>query len=312
MQLHKTSLFAADRPVDSGPPLIVTKRKTEPTITVIVPNDNNESYLRTRLDSVFNQEYNRLEVILLDNASTDNSRAILNEYARCYGNVQCVYNNENDGNVFLQWKKGIELATGSLVWIAEADDYADISFLSKMVDCLESSFNIGVAYCQSYFVDQDGKILGNHLKNLQKLDRCQWNHDFVMEGAEFVRRFMPFMNCLPHASGIVFRRDLADRIDWDELVSFSVSGDRWMWSLLLSQVNLYFCARPMNYSRFDNTTTQRKRNNNIKILYDDVKILKMIEDTVGLSKLQTENAAQQLNKDIEKHFTRQIRPCQWR
>src|SRR3989442_15683408 len=100
------------------------------TGSVIVPNYNHASFLRLRIESVLVQTYQDYEVILLDDCSTDNSREILASY-RNNPKVRIEYNERNSGGVFKQWNKGVRMARGRYIWIAESDDYADACFLAR-------------------------------------------------------------------------------------------------------------------------------------------------------------------------------------
>lgn len=101
----------------------------KPLVSVIVPNYNHAPYLKERLDSIYQQTYQNIEVILLDDFSSDNSVEVLKQYARKYPhNTRLIVNEENSGKVFRQWNKGLSLAKGELIWIAESDDYCDVNF----------------------------------------------------------------------------------------------------------------------------------------------------------------------------------------
>ena len=105
-----------------------------PLISIIVPCYNHAQYLRQRLDSIYQQTYQNFEVILLDDASTDNSLEILSEYAKKYSMKTRIFTNDiNTGSPFPQWKKGFDLAKGELYWIAESDDYCELNFLEEML-----------------------------------------------------------------------------------------------------------------------------------------------------------------------------------
>ena len=97
----------------------------KPKLSVIVPNYNYARFLNARIGSILNQSFQDFELILLDDCSTDNSREVL----ECYRNnphvSHIVFNEQNSGSPFIQWMKGIELARGEYIWIAEADDLAD-------------------------------------------------------------------------------------------------------------------------------------------------------------------------------------------
>jgi len=108
-----------------------------PKVSVIVPNYNHARYLRQRVDSVLGQTFQDFELILLDDCSTDESRSVLSSYA---GNprVRIEFNEVNSGSTFKQWNKGVRLARGEYVWIAESDDYADPQLLERLVSRLDA------------------------------------------------------------------------------------------------------------------------------------------------------------------------------
>ncbi len=283
-------------------PIVLSAVNSKPLVSIIAPNYNKAPYLRTRLDSIFKQTYKNYEVIILDNASTDNSRIIIDNYASRYKNVKLIYNEKNNGNVFLQWQKGIDAASGEIIWIAECDDYCDFSFLEKVVPPLAGPFNIGISYCQSNFVDQDGKIFGNHIESLRNLDQALWNYDFVMEGREFLRRFLRRMNCLPNASGIVFRRELIDLIDWKDVTTFAVCGDWWVWSSFLQKVNIHFTAESLNYFRFDTTTSRSKAQRDLSRVREHFKIFSMINNRIDLTEDERSDSLQRFGVGLQRHL----------
>ena len=98
-------------------------------VSVIIPNYNHAQYLPERIESVFGQTYPNYEVIILDDCSTDNSREVIEQYRTNPHVSQIIYNEENSGGVFKQWKKGLSLAKGDLLWIAESDDKCENTFL---------------------------------------------------------------------------------------------------------------------------------------------------------------------------------------
>jgi len=82
-----------------------------PKVSILVPNYNYARFLDQRLGSIERQTYRDFEVILLDDASTDDSVQILKRFAREH-HCQLVCNEHNSGNAFKQWNKGLNLATG--------------------------------------------------------------------------------------------------------------------------------------------------------------------------------------------------------
>lgn len=92
-----------------------------PLVSVIIPVYNVERYLEECLDSVFNQTYKHIEVIAINDGSTDNSLNILNEYSKKHSNLK-VINQENQGQAAAR-NKGISEASGEYVHFLDSDDY---------------------------------------------------------------------------------------------------------------------------------------------------------------------------------------------
>ena len=128
--------------------LMMIDPTTSPKVSVIVPNFNHARFLRKRIDSVLRQTYQDFELILLDDCSTDESRSILSDYAGD-PRVRIDFNEKNSGSTFKQWNKGVRLARGEYVWIAESDDYAGERLLEKLVAILATEPTVTLAYCRS-------------------------------------------------------------------------------------------------------------------------------------------------------------------
>lgn len=96
-------------------------------ISVIIPVYNTENYLDACVQSVLGQTYKDMEIILVDDGSTDGSGRICDQYAAQHANVRVVHN-ENRGPAASR-KCGIELAQGSLVLFVDADDWIDADML---------------------------------------------------------------------------------------------------------------------------------------------------------------------------------------
>ena len=105
-------------------------------VSIIIPNYNYARFLQQRIESVLAQTYTDYEIILLDDASTDDSVSILNHYKTNSRVAHLEINSVNTGSPFAQWQKGISLSRGKYIWIAESDDAADSSFLEKAVSIL--------------------------------------------------------------------------------------------------------------------------------------------------------------------------------
>ena len=124
-----------------------------PKVSVVVPNYNHARFLPKRIDSILGQTFQDFELILLDDCSTDDSRSILSRYADD-PRVRIEFNAVNSGSTFKQWNKGVRLARGEYVWLAESDDYADERLLERLVSVLEAEPEVTFAYCRSWRISE--------------------------------------------------------------------------------------------------------------------------------------------------------------
>ena len=220
-----------------------------PTVSVVVPNYNHARFLRKRIESVLGQTYQDFELILLDDCSTDDSRTILSEYAGD-ARVRVEFNEVNSGSTFKQWNKGVGLARGKYVWLAESDDYADERLLEKLVGRLEEDPSAVLCYCRSWRVSGDGELNGHWDSGLPHVDTQRWTTDFSVDGREECQKYLVRQNTVLSASSVLFRRDLYWQVGGaDENLRFC--GDWKMWaSMALTGGRIRYLGEPLNYGRY--------------------------------------------------------------
>jgi glycosyltransferase involved in cell wall biosynthesis len=229
-----------------------------PKVSVIVPNYNHASYLRRRLESIYQQTYTNIEVLLLDDCSTDESRAVLTEFANRYPDITtALFNPKNSGGVFRQWAKGIKAATGGLIWIAESDDYCDENFLEKMVRCFDDEA-VMLAYSKTEFVQADETVMtGEFCHHIRHLDcRDKWKYSYVNTAHKEVSEALGIINTIPNVSGAIFRRPVEMPLLEDEAwLSMRVVGD---WVFYLHQLRggkIAYSTATTNYFRRHEAST---------------------------------------------------------
>lgn len=130
-------------------------KESFPKISVIVPVYNVESYLRKSLSSLAAQTYQNLEVILIDDGSTDRSAEICKEFVEAYPHFHYFYQ-ENAG-VSAARNAGIERASGELFAFFDSDDFADADMYELLVRMI-SDTGADIAACQ-FVAEQDGKVV---------------------------------------------------------------------------------------------------------------------------------------------------------
>jgi glycosyltransferase involved in cell wall biosynthesis len=226
-----------------------------PLLSVIVPNYKHARFLRQRLDSIFDQTFQDFEVILLDDCSTDDSRTILAEYAQRPQVSHYVANEKNSGSTFLQWKKGVDLAQGKYIWIAESDDWADARFLEEMIPMLAQNDCVA-AFCRSHKVDQNGHGLGLWEDHLTTTLQSKENI-YVLEKRAAIAKFMVHGNCIPNMSAVLLKKEAFVHLD-DEVQTMRLNGDWLFWTKLLEQHNIVLLPRPMNHFRQQPNTARNR------------------------------------------------------
>lgn len=102
-----------------------------PKLSVIVPVYNTEKYLSKCLDSLTGQTLSDIEIICINDCSTDNSLAILNEYATRDNRIEVINFKENCG-VSIARNTGIDVATGEYIGFVDSDDFIDSDFYEKL------------------------------------------------------------------------------------------------------------------------------------------------------------------------------------
>jgi cellulose synthase/poly-beta-1,6-N-acetylglucosamine synthase-like glycosyltransferase len=114
-----------------------------PTISVAVPNYNYAHCLPERLYTIFDQNHPVEEIIVLDDCSSDDSVPVIMKLAdERQRDLTLVINEQNSGSVFAQWAKAAEMARGEFLWIAEADDLSEPTFLSSLLALMKSDPDI--------------------------------------------------------------------------------------------------------------------------------------------------------------------------
>jgi glycosyltransferase involved in cell wall biosynthesis len=231
-------------------------------VSVIIPNYNHARFLKERIDSVLNQSYRDFEVIILDDYSIDNSIEIIESYRGHEKITHIEFNETNSGSTFKQWEKGINLARGEWIWIAESDDVAEVEFLSILIDEIGKK-EVDVAYCCSRIINEISApdfLYG--FKNMpSKESYPQFNVDFEQNGEDFINKWMLKDNFLPNASAVLINRKSIDNNIFDNLSNMYLMGDWLFWIRLLKNGKVYYSQRVLNNFRTHKDTVRSNSNN---------------------------------------------------
>lgn len=170
-------------------------------ISVIVPVYNVSAYLPECLDSILSQDYEKLEVILIDDGSTDDSGAICDAYAQRDSRIRVIH--QKNGGAAAAKNAGLRAATGEYLSFADSDDFLEPGAYAYMMSLLkENGADIVRCAFQNRFRTRTEQWLAGE-------DRC------VMEGKAFLARFATDWTC-----GLLwnklYKRALFDGIFFEE------------------------------------------------------------------------------------------------
>ena len=125
-------------------------------VSVIIPNYNNEKYIEECIESVVKQSYENIDVIVVDDYSTDNSREIITALANKYDNIIPIFLDKNQG-VSHARNVGIERAKTEYITCLDGDDYYfNKDKIKNEVELLEKKGSKSLAYSATVFVANDG------------------------------------------------------------------------------------------------------------------------------------------------------------
>lgn len=156
-----------------------------PLVSVIMPVYNAENFIMEAVKSILCQTLTDLELIIVDDGSTDNSLKLIQSYSDC--RIIIIRNEMNQGN-YPARNKGLRLARGQYIAVMDADDVAHPERLAKQVDYLKKNKHVGVVGCWPLL--SNGRVL-------------KWpeNHDLI-------KVLLLQCNCVPHSSIMMRKKDI--------------------------------------------------------------------------------------------------------
>ncbi|MDP3895529.1 MAG: glycosyltransferase, partial [Mesorhizobium sp.] len=254
-------LVAAEYTVaTTGPQLLHHIRAAaglRPEVSVVVPSYNCAPYLGERMATIGAQTFQDFEVIVIDDCSTDGSVAILDAWSALRPGTRMIVNARNSGSPFPQWLHGMGVASGPLIWVAEADDSCERDFLATLLPAFDDR-NVFLAHARSLPVDASGTVVGSHDAYLDRIAAGRWAASFVATDHEEAASGLGIANCIPNASGAVFRRFDPDAGFAETLKGMRLCGD-WFFYLRAMRGGLVaYEAAPLNRHRRHAETVTHK------------------------------------------------------
>ncbi len=179
-----------------------------PDVSACVINYNYARFLPARLRSVFAQTLAPREILVLDDASTDDSAEVVRQVAAEDGRDVTWVSARRRGGVFAQWRRAAERARGEFVWIAEADDEAEPTLLEQVCRLMQSAPDCRFGFADSQAIDPASETLwADHKPYYAELGRPLLRASEVIPAARFLRDCLGARNLVLNASAVVWRRE---------------------------------------------------------------------------------------------------------
>ena len=170
---------------------------TASLVSVAMATYNGEKFIVTQLESIVNQTYPNIEIVITDDASTDNTVQLIKEFQLKYKFITLFINAENTG-VTKTFENSFKKASGSFIAIADQDDIWQLNKIEILVSQLGVEDAI---YSNSLLVDKNGQSLHKDFKSLMNLQsyydgspflmgNCVPGHTILMK-ADFARKILP-------------------------------------------------------------------------------------------------------------------------
>lgn len=233
------------------------------TISVVVPSYNHAAFIEQRLSSILTQRRAPCEIIVIDDASQDDSATLARAFAASAAvPIRVIARAQNSGSPFAAWAEGARLAKGDLLWIAESDDVADPRLLERLAPFLENDERIVMAYCQSAAIGKQGEWLADdHLFYTDDIDPHRWERPYIVSGEAEIASALAIKNTIPNVSAVLFRRHQVAEIA-PALSSDRYCGDWRAYAMLAERGWIGYSPEALNHTRrhADNLTLVGERN----------------------------------------------------
>ncbi len=196
------------------------------------------------MESLLSQTYPNLEIIVVDNCSTDNSLEVLEKYKK-YSHIKIVALAKNTGFVNSS-NLGVSLSKGRFFIFAEADDYNAPSQIKLLHQAMAGNEEIGAAFCRSFLVDAQGQVFDDDFNQRDRSFKKFCSKDTLIP-RRLARRFLLFSLIIPNFSAVLFRRKFFDLADG--LVQGQSCPEWAFWFRMTQYGDFYYLTEPLNYYR---------------------------------------------------------------
>jgi glycosyltransferase involved in cell wall biosynthesis len=214
---------------------MLAPQKSDPLVSVCIPTYNAEKTISRTVQSIINQTYSRLEIIICDNASVDNTLKIIREFK---DKRISIYSNDANIGAENNWSRCIEIAQGNYIAIYHSDDLYTPEIVEEQVRTLEGNPQVGAVFTDANRVDEHGNVCGHGKLPLGSPGNYDHKNYFFGEIFSMILRYGNFLIC-PSA---MVRADIYKKMAPFNYDMFGTSADLDMWL----RISKYFAISIIN------------------------------------------------------------------
>ena len=222
-----------------------------PLVSVVFTSYNHKEYLKQALDSLINQTYSHLEIIIIDDCSTDGSQEILRNYEHL-PNINLQLQTKNSGSYVKASNLGASFAKGEFLLFAQCDDFAEPTQIEQLMDAFVKNPAVGVVYSKSNLVDKNGIVFSNDFVGRERKFKEAVRNNPIIRGIQ-LKEFLFYSCVIPNLSAALIRTELYKKVAGLS-DKYLVVADWEFWLDLSDLTDFYYIESPLNNFRQHETT----------------------------------------------------------
>lgn len=219
-------------------------------VSVVVASYNHAEFLEKRMESLINQTYPDLEILVIDDCSPDNSLEVLRRY-ESHPKVKLVEREQNGGWVAVS-NQGIDMSPGEFVIFANCDDDCDPRMIERLVNAMKVNPTAGIAFCRSLMVDEHDRVLGDDFSIREPSFRARCSTDTLLTQKE-MGRFLLHSCVIPNLSAALIKKECFLSIG-NLSPDYRACSDWDLFFRVATGYDVAYVAEPLNRFRQHDTT----------------------------------------------------------
>lgn len=234
-----------------------------PLISVIMPVYNTAPFLKEAIESVLQQSENNFELIIINDASTDNSYEVI---AAIQDPRIRLINNEKNLGLAVSLNKGIRAATGKYIARMDGDDIALPNRFEEQLKIIKTADRKSLVCSTCLLIDESGNKIG------------KWKDDTKYTSTKSIRNQLPNNNCIVHPS-IFVRKDVLSEFFYDPEQHESEDYDLWL-RMASDEIQFLKIQQPLVLHRIRKQSFTRQRQQNVFFKLFRVKIVFLFHEII--------------------------------